>query len=209
VIVLADNDILLKLARCDLFDEFMTAFAVAAADLRILKTARFSATSNKHRKRIGDASFARLTAFLAAVADIDADPDPAAVAALTEQTDKNIDAGEAVLFAVCPLVPDSVIVTGDKKSLAGLVAAAAEEPTCAALCRSLAGRVFCFEQVLARVLDRFGFDAVRQKLIDGRECDRGLALWLGSGLDATEEAFRDALTSYLNEVRRTAGPLLG
>lgn len=69
--------------------------------------------------------------------------------------------------------------------------------------------MFCFEQVLARVLDRFGFDAVRQKLLDGRECDRGLALWLGSGLDATEVTFRDGLTNYLNEVRRTAGTLLG
>lgn len=193
MIVLADNDILLKLARCDLFDEFLTAFAVTAADLRVLRTARFSVTTARHRKRIGDASFARLTAFLAAVADVDADPDPAAVAALTEQTDKNIDAGEAVLFAVCPLVPDSVIVTGDKKSLAGLAAAGAEEATCTALCRSLAGRMFCFEQVLARVLDRFGFDAVRQKLIDGRECNRRLALWLGSVLDATAARFRERL----------------
>ncbi len=209
MIVLADNDILLKLARCDLFDKFLAAFAVTAADLRVLRTARFSVTTPKHRKRVGDASFARLTAFLAAVADVDADPDPAAVAALTEQTGKNIDAGEAVLFALCPLVPDSVIVTGDKKSLAGLAAAGSEVATCAALCRSLAGRVFCFEQVLARVLDRFGFDAVRQKLIDGRECDCGLTLWLGWGLDATEVTFRDGLTSYLQEVRRTAGTLLG
>jgi hypothetical protein len=208
VIVLADNDILLKLARCDLFDEFLSVLDVTTAEVRILKTARFSITSNTHRRRVGDASFARLTTFLATISDIDTDPNPADIAALTEQTDKNIDAGEAVLFAVCPLVPDSVIVTGDKKSLAGLAAAGAEEATCAALCRSLAGRVFCFEQVLARVLDRFGFDAVRQKLIDGRECDRGLALWLGSGLDATETAFRDGLTSYLNEARRTSGDLL-
>lgn len=208
MIVLADNDILLKLARCDLFDEFLTAFGVTAAEVLILKTARFSVTSAKHRKRIGDASFARLTSFLASLADIDTAPDPAAIAALTEQTDKNIDAGEAVLFAVCPLVPGSVIVTGDKKSLAGLSAAGAEEATCAALCHSLAGKVFCFEQVLARVLDRFGYDAVRQKLIDGRECDRGLALWLGSGLDATEAGFREGLDSHLRALLATTRDLL-
>lgn len=110
--------------------------------------ARFSVTIAKHHKRIGDASFARLTAFLAADAVIDADSDPAAVTALAEQTDKNIDAGEAVLFDVCPPVPDSIIATGDKKCLDGLAAAGAEEATCTALCRSLAGRMFCFEQVL-------------------------------------------------------------
>jgi hypothetical protein len=209
VIVLTDNDILLKLARCDLFDEFLAAFAVTAADLRVLRTARFSISTSKHRKRIGDAGFTRLTAFLATVADIDAVPDPAAIAALTEQTDKNIDAGEAVLFAVCPLVPDAVIVTGDKKSLAGLAAAGAEEPTCLALCRSLAGRVYCFEQVLARVLDAVGFDAVRQKLIDGRECDTVLRLGIGTGLDATEEKLRAALESFLGDIRGRTGGLLG
>lgn len=116
MIVLADNDILLKLARCDLFDEFLTAFGVTPVDVRILRTARFSVTSNKHRKRIGEDSFARLSSFLDRVIDIDTAPDPAAIAALTEQTNKNIDAGEAALFAVCPLVPESVIVTGDKNA---------------------------------------------------------------------------------------------
>jgi len=209
VIVLADNDILFKLARCDLFAEFLAAFGVTAADVRILRTARFSVASKSHRKRIGSVAFARLTNFLAGVADIDTAPDPAAVAALTEQTDKNIDAGEAALFAVCPLVPGSVVVTGDKRSLAGLAAAAAEDAVCDGLCRSLAGRVVCFEMVLARVVDTFGFDAVRPKLIAGRECDRGLALWLGSGLDATEAGFREGLASYLNDARKVSGDLLG
>lgn len=208
MIVLADNDILLKLARCDLFDEFLAAFGVSAAAVRILKTARFSVTSSKHRKRIGDASFALLTTFLASLADIDTTPDPAVIAALTEQTDKNIDAGEAALFAVCPLVPDSVVVTGDKKSLAGLAAAAAEDAVCKELCQSLAGKIVCFEQVLGRILDRFGFEAVRERLIDGRECDRGLALWLGSGLDATEATFLEGLTSYLRDARQQSGNLL-
>lgn len=208
MIVLADNDILLKLARCDLFDEFLAAFAVAVADIRVLKTARFSVTSKKHRKRIGEVSFARLSAFLASVADIDTAPIPEAIAALTEQTDKNIDAGEAALFAVCPLIPDSVIVTGDKQSLVGLSAAAESDLVCGTLCGSLAGRLYCFEQVLARILDRCGFDAVRQKLIDGRECDSGLAQWLGSGLDAAEPGFREGLTSFLNNARRTSGNLL-
>lgn len=205
---MADNDILLKLARCDLFDEFLTAFDVTAADVRILRTARFSVTSKKHRKRIGDNGFARLSDFLGKVVDIETVPDPAAIAALTEQTDKNIDTGEAALFAICPLVPESVIVTGDKKSMTGLTAAAAEDMTCEIIYLALAGRLYCFELVLARVLDTFSFDAVRQKLINGRECDRGLALWLGSGLNASEASFRDGLSSYLREARQTSGGLL-
>ncbi|MGL6074598.1 MAG: hypothetical protein ACRC8S_10600 [Fimbriiglobus sp.] len=208
MIVLADNDILIKLARCDLFDEFLTAFDVNITEIRILKAARFSVLNKKQRKKLSEASFTRLTKFLALLSDIDTAPDPNFITALTEQTDKNIDAGEADLFAICPLVPHSVIVTGDKKCLAGLVAAAMEDMVCHEIYRSLAGKIVCFELVLSRILEHFGFEAIRQKLIDGRECDGGLKLWLGSGLDATEATFRDGLTSYLNQIRQTAGPLL-
>lgn len=208
MIVLADNDLLFKLAQCDLFAEFLSAFGVTIADIRILKLARYSTTSKKHRKRIGDDSFARLAAFLASVADIPVEPYPAYIAALTDHTDKNIDAGEAALFAVSPLIPDSVIMTGDKKSLTGLTEAGVTDAVCRTLGAALAGRVFCFEQVLSRILTHVGFDAIRDRLIRGRECDGGLAQWLGSGLDATEAVFRDGLTSYLIDARRTSGNLL-
>lgn len=208
MIVLADNDILFKLARCDLFDEFLTSFSIAVDDIRILKLARFSIKSKKHRNRIDGESMERLTAFLNSVRDIGTEPDPTTIAALNEQTDKNIDAGEAVLFSVCPLIPESVIVTGDKKSLAGLTAASRVDSVCAGLYGALAGRIYCFEQVLTQILNRFGFEAIRQKLIDGRECDGGMALWLGSGLDANEIKFREGLTSYLNDARRSSGILL-
>ena len=208
MIVLADNDVLFKLAQCDLFAEFLAAFGVAPADVRVLRAARFSVASKRHRSRVGEEAFARLAGFLAGVADIAAEPDPAAVAALAEQTDKNIDAGEAALFAACPAIPGSVVVTGDKRSLAGLAAAGASDAVCAALCTALARRVVSFEQVLGRVLEHAGFEAVRDKLVRGRECDRGLAVWLGSGLDADEVGFRAGLASYLSELRRASGGLL-
>ena len=150
----------------------------------------------------------RLTTFLDSIQDISVEPDPDAVAALTEQTDKNIDFSEAGLFAVCPRIPDSIVVTGDKKSLAGLHAAAQTDSDCHRIYQALEGRVVCFEQLLSAILNQFGFDAIRDRLVTGRECDTGLALWLGSGLDANEERFREGLTSFLNEARRNSGSLL-
>jgi hypothetical protein len=208
LIVLTDNDILLKLAQCDLFDEFLAVLDVTVSDIRILGTARFSITAPRHRNRIGEINFARMQSFLNQIADIDTDPDPVAIAALTEQADKNIDAGEAVLFAVSLHLPDSVIVTGDKKSLTGLAEAAASDPVCEQLYQSLTGRLICFELLLIRILDRFGFDAIRQKLIHGRKCDSGLTIWLGSGLNASESSFREGLVSYLNDARQASGLLL-
>ena len=209
MIVLSDNDVLIKLSSCDLFLEFLTAFEVSEADVLISPRIRFSIGKSKaHRNRIGEDSFARLNAFLAKVADILVEPDSTFITALNEHTDKNIDAGEAALFAVCPLIPNSVILTGDKKSLTDLTEAGLADSVCETLCRVLAGRVICFEQVLVRILDHFGFDAIRERLIAGRECDRGLALWLGSGLDANETRFRDGVSSFLKDARDTSGSLL-
>ncbi len=208
MIILADNDILLKLASCDLFDEFMVAFSVTLSDIRVLNTAHFSLIRTKHKKRIGDTGFNRLNEFLATVSVIDHEPELTVIAALTEQTDKNIDAGEANLFASCSEISDSVIVTGDKKSLVGLVEASKEDSMCDNLCKSLSNRVFCFEQVLIRILDSHGFNTLLQKLIEGRGCDTGLSLWLGHHLTPSEAEFREGLQSYLNDIRKRSGLLL-
>ena len=144
---------------------------------------------------------------MAAVGDAP-EPDPQYMAILVEHTDKNIDVGEAALFAICPCLQDAGIVTGDKRCLVGLWAAANEDENCAVLAEVLAGRLYSFEHVLTRILDLFGFDAIRQRLIDGRECDAVLRLALGSGLDANESKLRDGLTSYLNHLRHQTGNLL-
>ncbi len=208
MIVLADNDILLKLAQCDMYTEFLGAYGLTVAEVFIANRLRFSATTKKQQLKLGPEGFAKLTSFLAKVADITTPPDPTIAAALADQIDKNIDAGEAALFAVCPLIPGSFIMTGDKKCLTGLTEAAKVDATCQTLSTSLTRRIICFEQVLLSILDHVGFDAIRDRLIHGRECDKCLKLCIGSGLNATEEILREGLNSYLVDARRTSGSLL-
>ena len=74
----------------------------------------------------------------------------------------------------------------------GVVGGGRKDENCAILAEILAGRLYSFEHVLTRILDRFGFDVIRQRLIDGRESDTVLRLALGSGLDASESKPRDA-----------------
>jgi hypothetical protein len=204
VIVVADNDVLKKLACCDLYDEFLQAFDVSPGEVSILNTAKPVLTAKRHRKQLDDASFHRLSAFLDAVNTITIAPDPAELLALTEQP--NIDAGEAVLFSVTHQIKSSLMATGDKRSLGSL--ANADDKVCRRLCKRLAGKVVCFEQMIDRIVDHAGFDAVRDQLILGRECDKVLAIVLGSGLDASEDSFREGLSSYIADLRAQTGSLL-
>jgi len=204
VIVIADNDILKKLACCDLYDEFSQAFEVSFQDVLILNTAKPVLKSKKHRKQLDQESFQRLTAFLDAVKVIAMAPDPDELIALVEQ--QHIDQGEAVLFSVTHQMEDSLLATGDKRSLKSL--ANSDDKVCKRLCNRLAAKVVCFEQILWKILDSKGFDAVRDKLILGRECDKVLALILGSGLDASEASVREGLTSYINDLQKQTGILL-
>ena len=205
MIVISDNDVLLKLACCDLYAEFLSSFGVSHQDVFILNTARPVLTSRRVQKRIDASSFQRLVAFLNAVQVVAEAPDPDELTALTEQP--NIDMGEAVLFSVAPRMPNAILTTGDKRSLQSL--AGTNDAVCQALCRKLAGKVVCFEQVLWKILDGVGFDAVRDKLVSGRECDKALANILGSGLNATEDGVREGLASYIDDLRRQTGVLLG
>jgi len=208
VIVLSDNDILRKLAMCDLFEEFLVVYGLTDADVQIAKRTRFYWNHPRQRKRLGEPAYGRLSGILERIRIIESSPDPAYEAALAEQTDHNIDAGEAILFALCPAIPDSFVATGDKRSIIGLMAAGAENPDCAALCAALEGRIICFEMIVMAIVRHYGFSTVREKLISGRECDRGLSQWLGSQLDADEDRFLEGLNSFLRDIRNQSAALL-
>lgn len=207
MILLSDNDIIKKLACFDLTGEILAALGVAAADIFVLNTASHVLTSERMRRRMDAASFQRMKAFLATVQIIQTVPNADEMAALIEQP--TIDAGEAVLFSVAPQVADSVLATGDKRSLEALACAGATSGGLLQdLNQRLAGRVMSFELILERILLQFGFEAIRGKLIAGRDYDRTTAIILGSALDANEQSFRAGLASYIGDLRLRTGSLL-
>jgi hypothetical protein len=205
LIVLADSDIVIKLGCCDLFAEFLTAFQITPGEIQVQKATRFSV---RHRKGIPEAARAKITEFLGSVADLGIAPDSRLVAILTEEISANIDAGEAALFGACRMLPDSLVATGDKKSLAGFALVSERVPEAKAAFDDLAGRVICFEQIILTIVDCFGLERVRSKLVAGRECDSGLSFWLGRYSPATEPDFRAGLISYLDELRVAAKGLV-
>jgi len=49
-----DNDVILKLVTCDLFDEAIAAFDIDLSNIHVLETARFSMRSNKTKKNYSE-----------------------------------------------------------------------------------------------------------------------------------------------------------
>jgi hypothetical protein len=122
MICLADNDIILKLARCDLLAEALTALEATTDDVYVLGSAVHKLLSpNKPARakvRPDDPAYARLESFFRAVRTIQAEPSPEEGAAFDDVL--KIDPGEAILFAATAAYPGAIVATGDKQSLAAL-----------------------------------------------------------------------------------------
>lgn len=208
MICLADNDIILKLAVCDLLAEAVAALDSTYGEVYVLNSAKYKLISpNKPLRgkvKPDEPAYERLQEFFGAVREIDSVPAPDEQLAFDDVP--GIDAGEAVLFSATTHHPDARVATSDKRSLVAL--ATAGGPVCDGVCVRLAGRVVCFEQIVLRLIDRRGFDWVRDRAVPARGCDTALRLVFGSGLTADETGVRSGLASYINDLRDSTGGLL-
>ncbi|TFZ02985.1 hypothetical protein EZ313_17330 [Ramlibacter henchirensis] len=128
---------------------------------------------------------------------------PPDVTLLTELQDvQGIDAGEAVLLSAMHMDRDLCLLTGDKRALRALSAAAPE------LRGVFAGRVVTVEQVLGAALNRFGLLWLRQNVCPYRHIDKAILIIMGSRCDAGEPSVREAIDAYVMEVRALCDPSL-
>jgi len=208
MICLADNDIILKLASCDLLTEALVAFDAKTTSVFVLNSAIHKLLSPKRpgkgKVKPGEPEYARLEAFFASVRVIDTTPSPDEQLAFNDVL--GIDAGEAILFSASATYSDCLLATSDKRSLVSLSGAGGE--VCQRVRERLAGRVICFEQTLLRVMNVVGFDFVRNRAVPARNCDMALRAVFGSGLEATEVGVREGLMSYIYDLKGQTGALL-
>jgi len=206
MICLADNDIVKKLAICNLLEEAVGALGVSHGEILVLPTARFklgvAKNPDKARSQLGVTTFDRLKSFLDQVGVIDTVPPPDEQRLFEDAFD--IDAGEAILFSASAHYAGCLIATGDKRSLRAL----ATLPNAGKIIDRVAGNVICFEQIVMRIIDHSGFDLVRSKVVPASDCDTVLRVAFGSGLEATEESVIRCFTAYVEHLRNETGPLL-
>ncbi len=126
--------------------------------------------------------------------------DPARLAAFQDATD--IDAGEAVLFALLDGVADRCVLTGDKRAVRAL----SQLP--AARRALLEGRLLVLEAVFLQALDLRGIEWLRERVCPSRALDKAIAIAMGSRCDAPPAAVIEALRSYHGELAVLCTPCL-
>ncbi|QEH32905.1 hypothetical protein OJF2_13900 [Aquisphaera giovannonii] len=202
MIYLSDNDIVEKLAICDLLDDALRAFDATRADVLVVPTLKnrigIGMARPKVIRRLGAEVADRLMEFLGTVREVNdysyQDHD------LLESLDDSveIDAGEIVLLSATAKLGDYLLLTGDKRCLK----AVASCPECEHIAKRIRGRVVCFEQIILRIIDVDGYDAVKAKVIPVlHACDTALRAAFGSGMHATQSNTCDCLQSYIAEIR--------
>jgi hypothetical protein len=206
VICLSDNDVIHKLAACDLAAEALAALGLGFGDVRVLPTAKhkFGLTKNqaKAEQRYGPEVLARIRDLLGRVSEIDVVPPVHELEVLVET--EGIDTGEAILFASAACLGGAMLATGDKRSLRALASSAA----CRGIAGRIAGRVICLEQIIYKVIGHLGFPRAKEKIVPARGCDTALRAAFGSGEAATEENVLAGLESYIAELRALPVALL-
>lgn len=200
---LVDNDFLIKLARWDLLDEFVTSFGISASDIRAIPSLRGRLVTNgsANTSLCGNAAAAfRLQKFLSkASAPIPVD-NSFVVAAFGIS---GLDAGEVTLLGALCGGGGTYFYTGDKnaiRALSGLNGSQFEP--------KYKGKIICLEQALQFMINQLGFGNIRDKLCSDLDTDPGIANLLVGGAQTSEKTFSAGLLGQINSLQSQCGNLL-
>lgn len=197
MIYLSDNDIVEKLAVCNLLDDTLASFEATRSDVYVIPTLRHrigGKVRTKAEKRLGSEAVERILNFLDEVQVI---KEYSAEDHQLLDDVVGIDPGETILLAATAVFPDCRLLTGDKRCLRTVATC----PECESIARRIQGRVVCFEQVLCHLIDHFGFDHVLAKVVPVLSCDNALRAAFGSGIQSTKANSVACLQSYIGELR--------
>lgn len=195
MIVLADNDLILKLAQCELLDELPRLLRLESAkEVFVSPTARFQLLPHSNEKALrkagNGATLDALKRFFLDTKELPAIQNEALLASM--EGIAGIDGGEQLLLAaMVELDHQPYLATGDKRALD---AVAAHEGSLPSVHAAIVDRVVTFESALLLALVEFGFPNVKQRLLACPKPDRMLSLVLKDGM--REQDLVECLVSF-------------
>jgi|GEM_PF-963441 len=212
MVLLADNDIVLKLAAFGLLEE--TIKVLSGEEVFVLDTARhrLRKPGRQTRKTYSPAVIAAALEWTEAATPLteaaESDVVDALVGAEYEDDDGaicRIDAGELILFSHAFHHPLSHILTGDKKSLMALGHHRHLHPGAMEVHKALRRRVLCLEAAIYLQISALGFDRVCDQVAPARSCDKSMQVVFGAGTKTQEANAFESLNSYLAHLEQHTG----
>lgn len=184
VIVVSDNDVILKLAQCNLLSQLPAIFNQQPDQVFINPSARFQLLHRNPDKAIAkcgsQAIYEKVGEFLGAVRDIGEVQDDDLLNTLAGIP--YIDAGEQQLLAACMENAGSIFMTGDRRCLTAVMENQEKIPQ---LHGRLIDSVVTFESALLLSVECLGFQAVHDELIFNPKPDSMLQMALrGAGAES-------------------------
>lgn len=179
MIVLSDNDVILKLAQCNLLSQLPVIFGRSPENIFINPAARYQLlpkNSDKAIRKCGSqVVFEQLEDFIQSVQDIPVVQNSHLIEVLGGVS--GIDIGEQLLLASCIENPNAIFMTGDRRCLCAI---AKNQPTLTVIHQRLLDAVVTFESSLLLCIHGTNQAHVYQNLVNNPKPDGMLKLALSN-----------------------------
>lgn len=200
MIVLADNDILIKLASCNLLREFFAFLKADTDDVFITDSARYSIPKRAKKDISDDLIKEELFEFikkLQILPPVDND-----LLAQVQAFD-DINDGEAYLMLAMRHYPNANFITGDKRCLEALIKNKDKTPL-TEIFNLLENKVYCLESALLALIEIHGFNYINDKVSNryinkDKGKDDGV-LKLAFGENKSQDNCIECLSSYCRDI---------
>lgn len=204
-----DNDIILKLATCSLFEKTLETFEVKTNQVKILETFLYKFSKESKRKRTNNL----VTYNIDAAIKIAKNCNKLSAIYINQeyfmalQKIEEIDRGEAILLSYASYLNQqgnlNYLLTGDKRCLKAL-----NNTTINNIIQPLEGKIWCLEQLILKNIEVYGFTCIQQNIYPVRDCDNNLKLIFGYSIESPKNEVIEALKSEIRMLTQETGNLL-
>lgn len=207
MILLTDNDVLVKLSQCDLVGEGLAALDGSFGECFILESAKYSLYLNDRNKCVSrylgnDDAFDRLGRFVANCKELGSAPGDLDYEKELLLID-GMDAGEQQLFLHAKSMADHgddyTIATGDRRALRGVIQSQSEQTKAL-----LKGKTECLESILIKMIGACDYGFVNGKICQAMGCTDARnfdsVLKMAFGVERSEDHAIDCLKNFMSPV---------
>lgn len=200
-----DNDIILKLTACDLFNEAISILNVNRDNIRVLPSARYYFKKSRRAKKLYPENIRnKVTTIASRYQTIEIETKEALQKINKLQSYEGIDDGEANLIAATREINAFWLTTGDKRFLKTV----ASYNELATIKSRLQGKVICLEQLILQLICIRGFEFILPKVLLATQYDAALKAIFGSQELSTENNVLNALDSYIKDLNTSTKDIL-